>query len=145
MVAETLVFHAAQAPPNPRVQFPKGPPVGGPARSEVVGCASNDSVEFRDKLRVQIVRAAGQFLHLVFEVVLGLGAHTLGPARYHKAQEGVTLAVGSDASLLGAQLESEMIEDMRVLCLSFLSLVFGLSAYIEIIGITHEAITEFVD
>src|SRR6188474_45313 len=101
MVAETLEFHAAQAPPNPRVQFSKEPPVGGPARSEVVGCASNDSVEFLDELRVQVVRAAGQFLHLVFELVPGLGTHTLGPARHRKTQEGVTLAIGRDASLLG--------------------------------------------
>src|SRR6266540_3564759 len=111
MVAEMLVFHAAQAPPNPRVQFPKPPPASGPARSEVVGCALNNSVEFLDKLRVQVVRAASQFPHLVFELVLGLGTHTFGPARNHKPQEGVTLAVGRDTSFLGAQLESELVED----------------------------------
>src|SRR5216117_1689089 len=113
MVAVLLVFHAAQAPPNPRVQFSKPPPASGPARSEVVGCALNNSVEFLDKLRVQVVRAASQFPDLVFEFVLGLRAHTLGPARHHEPQKGITLAVSGDTSFLGAQLESELVEDMR--------------------------------
>src|SRR6266540_1060539 len=109
MVAEMLVFHAAQAPPNPRVQFPKP-------------------------------RAASQFPHLVFELVLGLGTHTFGPARNHKPQEGVTLAVGRDTSFLGAQLESELVEDMRDLSLSLLSLGLGLAEHHKVIGVAHEAV-----
>src|ERR1700694_2796026 len=111
MVAETFEFEAAQAPPNPSIQFPKQPPASGPARSEVVGCALNDSVEFHDKLRVQVVRAASQCLNLVFELVLGLWAHTLGPAGHHESQEGVTLSESGDAGFLGAQLQAELVKD----------------------------------
>src|SRR6266446_552090 len=145
MVAEAFEFHAAQAPPNPSVQIPKQPPASGPARGEVVGSALNDSVEFLDKLRVQVVRAGSQFPYLVFELVLGLGAHTFGPARHDKPQEGVTLAVGGDASFLGAQLEAELVEDMRDLGLGLLSLGSGLAEHHEIIGVTHEAVAELVE
>src|SRR5579862_2467682 len=102
MIAEPLVFHAAEAPPNPRVQVMEIPPVSGPMRGEVVGRALNNSVEFHDDLRVQIARTAGQLLDLVFELVLRLGTHTLGPAREHEPEEGVTLVPGGDASFLGA-------------------------------------------
>src|SRR6266436_2901739 len=145
MVAEAFEFHAAQAPPNPSVQIPKQPPASGPARGEVVGSALNDSVEFLDKLRVQVVRAGSQFPYLVFELVLGLGAHTFGPARHDKPQEGVTLAVGGDASFLGAQLEAELVEDMRDLGLGLLSLGSGLAEHHKVIGVAHEAVAELVE
>ena len=46
--AEPLVFHAAHAPPNPAVQQPQGIPARKPAGDEVLSCASNHLVEFRD-------------------------------------------------------------------------------------------------
>src|SRR5690349_7518101 len=79
MVAEAFEFHAAQAPPNPLVQPPQEPPVSGPARSKVVACASNDSVEFLDELRVQVARTNSHYPNFVSKFLLGLGAHTPRP------------------------------------------------------------------
>ncbi|MDA1272656.1 MAG: hypothetical protein O2960_01200 [Verrucomicrobia bacterium] len=56
MVTEPLVFEAAQAPPNPTVQFSQGRSAREPARGEVLRGASDDSVEFHDDWRVQIAR-----------------------------------------------------------------------------------------
>src|SRR5437867_8095360 len=145
MIAEALEFDAAQAPANPGVQFPKQPPTGGPMRAKVVGGALNDSVEFLDKLRVQVVRADSQFPYLVFELVLRLRAHTPRPARHHKAQKGVTLCVGGDAGFLGTQLEAELVEDMRDLSLGLLSLGLGLAQHDKVISIAHEAVAELVE
>src|SRR5260370_24741378 len=72
MVTEAFEFHAAQAPPNPLLQSPQEPPVSGPARGEVVACASNDSVEFLDELRVQIARTDSQCPHPVSKLLLRL-------------------------------------------------------------------------
>src|SRR6266446_3236501 len=103
-------------------------------RSEVVGCASNNSVECLDKLRVQIARTDSQVSHFVLKFLLGLGAHTPRPARHHEPQKGITPAVGGDASFLGAQLEAELVEDMRNLSLGLLSLGFGLTEHHKVIG-----------
>src|SRR5882672_9880928 len=65
VVAETLVFHAAQAPPNPSVQVPKTKPACEPPCGEVVSSTTDDLVEFHDNLRVQVVRTAGQIPNLV--------------------------------------------------------------------------------
>src|SRR5438445_3437766 len=145
VITETFVFHTAQAPTNPLVQFTKRPSVSGPARGEVVGRALNDSVEFLDELRVQVARTDSQFPHLVLELVLGLRAHTPRPTRHHEPQKGIAFAVGGDAGFLGAQLEAELVEDKRDLSLGLLSLGGGLAEHDKIIGIAHEAIAEFVE
>src|SRR5436190_17791461 len=65
VVAEGLVFHAAQAPTNPRVQVPETRPTCEPPSGEVLSCTADDLVEFHNNFCVQVVRAAGQFPNLI--------------------------------------------------------------------------------
>src|SRR5438132_12116333 len=70
MVAESLVFHAAHAPPNPRLQFPQNLPAGEPASSELLSGALNDSVEFRHHFTVAVVRTSGSLWNFLPDCAL---------------------------------------------------------------------------
>ena len=70
VVAETLEFHAAQAPPNPGVQYPETTSTCEPPCGEEVSRTADDLVELHDNLRVQVVGAAGEFPHLVLKFPL---------------------------------------------------------------------------
>ena len=67
MTRLALVFHTAQAHPDPRIKLVEPFSIRAPPGAEVMSGASNDSVEFLDDTAVEVVLSARERPHLVFE------------------------------------------------------------------------------
>src|SRR6266446_5745570 len=107
-----LEFHATESHANPGVKLLELPPASSEAGAEVQGGASDNSIKFRDGLRLEVIMAHGQHPNLVFEFLQGLGPHPASVSREHKPEEGITLTKGSNASLLSTQLQTECGQDL---------------------------------
>src|SRR6266542_6875421 len=108
-----LEFHATESPANPRVKLLEEPATSREAGGKEVRRALKYSIQvLDDQLGVEVMMPHRQLPHLVFEFLQGLRPHAARARREHEPKEGVTLAKGSNACLLSAQLQTECGQDL---------------------------------
>jgi len=88
--------------------------------------------------------AHGQGPNLVFEFLQGLWSHTASVSREHKPKEGITLAKGSNARLLSAQLQTECGQDLPHKVQRAFRLGSGLANDDKVVRVTDEVETSCV-
>lgn len=88
--------------------------------------------------------ASGQRPDLIFKLLRGLRPHAARMRREDKSEEGITLAVGSDACLLRTQLQAEVGQNPLNRSQRSFSLRIGLAEDDKVIGVTNKVETLFV-
>jgi hypothetical protein len=83
-------------------------PISSKGRTEVLRDAANQGIEVIDHLKIEIVFSDGNGADFILEHLQGFGSDASGTAGQDKAQEGITLSVGSNRCLLRTQGESQL-------------------------------------
>lgn len=120
-------------------------PIGSKRRTEVLRDAANQGIEVIDQLKIEIMFSDGNGTDFILELLQGFGSDAPGTAGQDKAQEGITLSVGSDRCLLGTQRESQLRQESLDLGPSLFGLGAVLTEHDEVIGVAHEAQAKLIE
>ncbi len=120
-------------------------PISSKGRTEVLSDATNQGIEVLDHLKVEIVFSDGNGPDFILELLQGFGSDAPGTAGQDKAQEGITLSIGSDHCLLRTQRESQLRQESLDLGPSLFGLGAVLTKHDEVIGVAREAQAELIE
>ena len=81
----------------------------------------------------------------IFVFLHRFGTHLHRPTRHVKPDKGESLAECRDVSLLGAERQAELFNEQLDGLMCLLRLMFRPAEYDEIVGVSHEAIPQFVE
>lgn len=117
-------------------------PIGSKGRTEVLSDAANQGIEVNDHLKVEIVFSDGNGSDFILELLQGFRSDAPGTAGQDKAQEGITLAIGSNLCLLRTQGESQLRQEGLDLGPSLFGLGAVLTKHDEVVSVAREAQAE---
>ena len=101
--------------------------------------------QFLDFRSIQIVAADSQFPNPRLEFLHGFSTHLRRGTRHVETEEGEPASERRDVSFLGAERQAELFDEQfdRLPCLFRLALCPA--EHVEIVGVSHETIAEFVE
>jgi hypothetical protein len=120
-------------------------PISSKGRTEVLRDAANQGIEVIDHLKIEIVFSDGNGADFILEHLQGFGSDASGTAGQDKAQEGITLSVGSNRCLLRTQGESQLRQESLDLGPSLFGLGAVLTKHDEVVSVAHEAQAELIE